>query len=140
MRRAVTKSKSWNLPLTAAAALMLATGCSGGPTPASDSAPIEPTSSYTPPQGAISDLTDLECQPDGHGVWSAEGIVSNSSKEQQTYAVTVAVIKAETSEVLGQKDFVVTLEPGKHRRIQASSIYKGEAQSGQCVPVVTLKP
>ena len=141
MRKEAIKSTSrMILPTAMAAAAMLLAGCNGGGSDGNDPASSQPTSTYSPPEGAIRDLSDVECKPDSHGVWSVKGTVSNSSEENQTYEVTVAVVKTKTSEVLGQKDFVVTLEPGKHRTIKASNIYKGAAESAQCVPVVTLKP
>ena len=118
---------------------VLLSGC-GGEGPDQDKADETPTSTYSPPVGAIRDLTDVECKPDSQGVWSVKAKISNSSKERQTYEVAAAVIKSETSEVFGKKDFVVTLEPGKSHVIRGSHIYKGAAKSGQCVPVVTLKP
>jgi len=106
---------------------VLLSGC-GGEGPDKDKADETPTSTYSPPVGAINDLTDVECKSDSQGVWSVKGKISNSSKEGQTYEVTAAVIKSKTSEVLGSKDFVVTLEPGKSHVIRAGDIYKGGSE------------
>ena len=140
MRREDMKTKASMIPCALVTTGMLLSGCTGGGSKAGDAAASQPTSSYSPPQGAIHDLTGAACTSDAHGVWSFKGTISNSSKDTRSYDVTVAVIKPKTSEVLGQKVLTVTLDPGKSQAIRATNIYKGATGTGKCVPVVTLKP
>jgi len=88
------------------------------------------------PQGAIAALSDFTCEPDGEGVWSAEGTLTNTSKSKTRFLVSVSVIKSKTSEVLGSTEKTYTLRPKAHRQLAWGEIYDKPGKKLQCVPRV----
>ena len=137
--------------LTAAVFCVLAVGlCSctdgGSDDPAPTSGTPDTTSSANvvsgetgdlkDPQGAIAALSDFTCERDDKGVWSAEGKLTNSSKSQTRFLVSVSIIKSKTSEVLGSTEKMYTLKPMAHRRLAWHDIYDKGGAKLECVPRV----
>lgn len=140
--------------LTAAVVCLLAVGltaCSSvtdgeAGDPASTSAASHPTSSadvvsgntgdLKDPQGAIAALSDFTCEPDGQGVWSARGRLTNTTKTKTRFLVTVSIIKPKTSEVLGSTEKMYSLQPKAHRQLAWGDIYDKRGRRLQCVPRV----
>jgi len=88
------------------------------------------------PQGAIAALSDFTCEPDGKGVWSAVGRLTNTSKSRTRFLVSVSIIKSKTSEVLGSTEKTYTLQPKAHRQLAWGDIYDKPGKKLQCVPRV----
>jgi hypothetical protein len=88
------------------------------------------------PKGAIAALSDFTCEPDGTGVWSARGTLTNSAETETRFLVSVSVIKSKTYEVLGSTEKMYTLGPKAHRQLAWGDIYDERGMKLQCVPRV----
>ena len=88
------------------------------------------------PQGAIDALSEFTCEAGRDGSWSAKGTLTNTSKSQTRYLVSVSVIKSQTSEVLGSAEKTYTLKPQEHRDLAMDDIYNKAREGMECVPRV----
>jgi len=88
------------------------------------------------PQGAIAALSDFTCEPDGKGVWSARGRLTNTTKTKTRFLVSVSIIKPKTSEVLGSTEKMYTVQPKAHRQLAWGDIYDKPGTKLECVPRV----
>jgi hypothetical protein len=88
------------------------------------------------PVGAASALGQFTCKADKSDVWSARGVLTNTSKKQVRYFVTVAIIRTKTSEVLESKGQTFTVAASGTQKVSLHHLYKGAAKGASCVPRV----
>jgi hypothetical protein len=95
-----------------------------------------PTGDLVEPQGAIDALSDFTCKPGEGGTWSAEGTLTNSSKSETRFLVTVSVISSKTHQVLGDAEKTYALKAGANEQITLREIYSKHHKGLECVPRV----
>ena len=139
--------------LVAGLALLLG-GCSGSDQPASQPAPARaaPTSAAAAksargagaavqpvaapqPTAAPGDLANFSCTR-RHGVWSAHGDVSNSTRDPMVYTVTVVTVSG--TAIAGEDDSQFLLRPGASTRFDLPAVSTGPADD--CMPRLVREP
>jgi hypothetical protein len=127
-----------------AAVLLMLGGCVAPAVSRPDPAPTPtPTQTFDNPDtgdlvdpvGAIADLTGFRCSSE-HGVWGAKGALVNLHRSEQSYYVSVAVIRQAGSTVVGTRSVRVTVKPGVSKTIAFDSIATSRSRGLQCVPRV----
>jgi hypothetical protein len=131
----------------AAAVVLLFTGAlaaCGGSSSGDDAAPAKATQaaesadSKAPGDDAVnvtdSVMTGLTCQPDAAGVWSAQMAVTNTTDVPGAYAMRVAVVQTETSEVVGRQTLRVELAAGESLTVPFEELAVGGPEGLSCDP------
>jgi hypothetical protein len=134
---------------------MVLGGCGGSEEPASQSAPAKagPTASAAAsaapgagaaaaqpvaapaPTAAPADLANFSCTR-RHGVWSAHGDVSNSTRDPMVYTVTVVTISG--TDVAGEDTSRFLLRPGGTTSFDLPAVSTGPAD--ECMPRLVRQP
>jgi len=106
--------------IVAVVLLTALSACAGGATePAADSTATgtapEPTTRQIPPGAAdaVEDLSDFSCESGEDGRWSAAGIITNSTADTASYAVTVVVTGTETQDARAKQRTLAALRAGE---------------------------
>jgi len=90
----------------AVVAVAFVSGCGGSAEPAATTAPTQSTADpERRPRvvDAIEDLSDFTCAPDDRGVWTASGVLTNTTRRVASYAVTVVVAESQAGGVRGKQ-------------------------------------
>jgi hypothetical protein len=97
---------------------------------------IAPAPSLSAAHGARSDLTDLSCQADKTGLWSAHGTLTNVQTTTLEYVVVLDVITAADGSVRARAQAEYRQRPGQSVRVDVPDLYRSTAAGLTCVPNV----
>lgn len=102
------------------------------PPPSSPSATVPPTA----PEALATDaLSDVICLPDGSGVWSFSGTLTNSGPTDVKYSVAVAV--GTTSSVTGHAMIEQVVVAGAKASVRADAFATNAPAGAKCEAVVS---
>lgn len=89
------------------------------------------------PRGALRDLEGFECAPKGQR-WLASGTLENASAQPGSYAVTVTLVRSETSEVIARQARTFVVESGERTpfEVEFPEVDDAPKAAVQCVPRV----
>jgi hypothetical protein len=80
-------------------------------------------------------LSDVVCQPDGNGVWSFSGTLTNSGSADVKYTVAVAV--GTTSSVAGHAMIEQVVAAGAKAAVHADAFASNVPAGAKCEAVVS---